>query len=337
LSATSDSMLRLQDPPPVEPMMGALIDLIGRSGLRGLDFTVELSIDDAFVFASIVDSLRRRLLSGLATGDEVADMHVDLAELAAIPTEPPTGISWLGTITRFCGSDDVPQANRLTDSLTRLADQGLVETGATAVGLAGPYAGLPRHFAVISSVIELANASGTSESDIRRLGFICLQAGVSDLLTVERIDERIHMETVSADTVVRYIDCLVRTPNATAPQSHGDGATEIIAAPAVQPPPVAAGRTSKEPPRRPTYPPGLPYPRRDGVTPGRSWQPTHLVRHGGIPAWSTPADAGVPTARIDAGVELRLLARAGKWAHIVCSNGWSAWVHAEALGELPSR
>ncbi|MGW6919420.1 YrhB domain-containing protein [Kitasatospora sp. NPDC054939] len=64
------------------------------------------------------------------------------------------------------------------------------------------------------------------------------------------------------------------------------------------------------------------------------WQPTHLVPEGGMAAWSEPDPAREPVARIDARVELRLLERAGEWAHIVCSNGWSAWVDGRAMEPL---
>ncbi|MFG2848787.1 YrhB domain-containing protein [Kitasatospora sp. NPDC048296] len=70
---------------------------------------------------------------------------------------------------------------------------------------------------------------------------------------------------------------------------------------------------------------------------GGPWTPTHLVPQGGMSAWVAPDPTLDPVTRIDARVELQLLERAGDWAHIVCSNGWSAWVDARAMEELPSR
>jgi hypothetical protein len=65
------------------------------------------------------------------------------------------------------------------------------------------------------------------------------------------------------------------------------------------------------------------------------WRPTHRVPQGGMPAWAAPDPARDPVARTDAGVELQLLERDGDWAHIICSNGWSAWVDGRAMEELP--
>ncbi|MGW6919004.1 YrhB domain-containing protein [Kitasatospora sp. NPDC054939] len=64
------------------------------------------------------------------------------------------------------------------------------------------------------------------------------------------------------------------------------------------------------------------------------WRPTHQVPEGGMPAWPEPDPAGDPATRIDARVELRLLERRGDWAHIVCSNGWSAWVDGRTMDPL---
>jgi hypothetical protein len=68
-----------------------------------------------------------------------------------------------------------------------------------------------------------------------------------------------------------------------------------------------------------------------------AWNPTHRAPDAGMPAWAAPDPGGVPVARIDPRVELQLLERAGDWAHIVCSNGWSAWVNGRAIRELQSR
>jgi hypothetical protein len=80
------------------------------------------------------------------------------------------------------------------------------------------------------------------------------------------------------------------------------------------------------PPQEPSLPP-LPPERRP-------WRPTHIVPAGGMPAWTTPDPSDAPTVRIDPGVELQLLERSGHWAHIVCNNGWKAWVDGRDMDTL---
>ncbi|WP_045696528.1 hypothetical protein [Streptomyces rubellomurinus] len=90
----------------------------------------------------------------------------------------------------------------------------------------------------------------------------------------------------------------------------------------------AAGETAAEPRSRapglpPSGPPGAP-----------AFRPTHRVPSGGMSAWTAPDPALTAVTRIDARVELQVLERAGDWAHIVCSNGWSAWVDGRRIEEI---
>ncbi|CAL9345163.1 hypothetical protein SUDANB58_00348 [Streptomyces sp. enrichment culture] len=62
--------------------------------------------------------------------------------------------------------------------------------------------------------------------------------------------------------------------------------------------------------------------------------PTHVVPPHGMPAWETP-DPGRPTVALDALLPVRLAERRGDWAHVVCSNGWSAWVDGRLLVAVP--
>ncbi|AUG82102.1 hypothetical protein CFP65_7527 [Kitasatospora sp. MMS16-BH015] len=65
------------------------------------------------------------------------------------------------------------------------------------------------------------------------------------------------------------------------------------------------------------------------------FQPTHVAPPDGLPTWADPG--GLPTARLDPLLPLRLTETAGDWARIVCSNGWTAWVDGRLLVALPQR
>ncbi|WP_033319758.1 hypothetical protein [Streptomyces yerevanensis] len=68
------------------------------------------------------------------------------------------------------------------------------------------------------------------------------------------------------------------------------------------------------------------------TTPG--FHPTHIVPRDGLPAWEAP-DPARPTVPLDALLPVRLLDRRGDWGHIVCANGWSAWVDGRLLIAVP--
>lgn len=65
------------------------------------------------------------------------------------------------------------------------------------------------------------------------------------------------------------------------------------------------------------------------------WAPTHVVPAGGLPAWERPDPTLAPAATLDAGLDVQVTERnVSGWAHIVCSNGWSAWVDESRLEEV---
>lgn len=68
------------------------------------------------------------------------------------------------------------------------------------------------------------------------------------------------------------------------------------------------------------------------TTPG--FLPTHVVPPSGMAAWEAP-DPARPTVRLDALLPVRLLDRRGDWGHVLCSNGWSAWVDGRLLVAVP--
>jgi hypothetical protein len=61
------------------------------------------------------------------------------------------------------------------------------------------------------------------------------------------------------------------------------------------------------------------------------WKATHLVPAGGMQAWEKPDPSAAPIANLEARVDVQVTEELGAWAHIVCSNGWSAWVDGRYL------
>ncbi|MDL5199466.1 hypothetical protein [Streptomyces sp. ALI-76-A] len=68
------------------------------------------------------------------------------------------------------------------------------------------------------------------------------------------------------------------------------------------------------------------------TTPG--FRPTHVVPQHGMPAWEAP-DPVRPTVALDPLLPVQLAERRGDWAHVLCANGWSAWVDGRHLIAVP--
>lgn len=76
--------------------------------------------------------------------------------------------------------------------------------------------------------------------------------------------------------------------------------------------------------------------RQGAVAVSAGWRPTHQVPGGGLDAWEEPDPGAPPVASLDPGLEVRVTAREGAWAHVLCSNGWSTWTDGRALEALPA-
>ncbi|MDP9325587.1 MAG: hypothetical protein M3O87_03520, partial [Candidatus Dormibacteraeota bacterium] len=68
---------------------------------------------------------------------------------------------------------------------------------------------------------------------------------------------------------------------------------------------------------------------------GSTFNPTHTAPEGGLPTWSAPDPATAADNRLDPLLEVQLLEEATGWAHILCANGWTAWVDSRYLVPLP--
>ncbi|HSP65602.1 MAG TPA: SH3 domain-containing protein [Candidatus Deferrimicrobium sp.] len=56
----------------------------------------------------------------------------------------------------------------------------------------------------------------------------------------------------------------------------------------------------------------------------------------GLLAWDAPDGLRPPGVTLDPGLDVQVLDQQGEWAHIVCSNGWQAWVEAGRLVPMSS-
>ncbi|MFE3325319.1 hypothetical protein [Streptomyces sp. NPDC059176] len=64
------------------------------------------------------------------------------------------------------------------------------------------------------------------------------------------------------------------------------------------------------------------------------FRPTHVVPRDGLATWEAP-DAAQPSSPLDPFLPVQLLDRRGDWGHVLCANGWSAWVDGRLLIAVP--
>lgn len=61
------------------------------------------------------------------------------------------------------------------------------------------------------------------------------------------------------------------------------------------------------------------------------FSPTHSVPPGGTATWPTPDPSRPAAGRLDPGLPVQVVASAGAWAQVRCSNEWVAWVDGRTL------
>ena len=64
-------------------------------------------------------------------------------------------------------------------------------------------------------------------------------------------------------------------------------------------------------------------------------RPTHRTPATGMAAWGAPDPSQPSVGNVEGGREVAIAERTGEWARIVLDNGWTAWVDARLLEELP--
>ncbi|MFJ3670949.1 hypothetical protein ACIPSE_31255 [Streptomyces sp. NPDC090106] len=70
------------------------------------------------------------------------------------------------------------------------------------------------------------------------------------------------------------------------------------------------------------------------MTTSPGFRPTHVVPAHGMPAWEAP-DPARPAVPLDPLLPVQLLELRGDWGHVLCANGWSAWVDGRYLVAVP--
>jgi hypothetical protein len=215
LTAMSQGDVRLQDPAPTKHLVDVVERFCGRSDVRGVDISIELRLDDAFVLAAIVDAQRRRHLSTEASeGEPITTSEVE-AELDRRGPE----MFWLVNLVSRVGDSEPAQVANPSGAIERLAGSGLILATADAVALSDASAGLATRFLDLESIVILENyqVDRGAPDTIARVVLCCLQASRSDLLTIERVGDLVVFETVSSETLLGYVERLIGSPDLGAP------------------------------------------------------------------------------------------------------------------------
>ncbi len=209
---------------------------------------------------------------------------------------------------------DVPPAFRPSDDRQAAAPSETVAKAARQVAAAFP---LVR--AVLSSgagFVEVEFGTTIFDDGLNRQSFALTLSGL--LKTVEtfdavrsaRVEQRGALQMLAESLTLDQIDAaLASTPGQPPTPSTWQGADATM--------PMTASVAT-----HPVEPP----------VPSIAWMPTHETSRPAS-AWEQPSATAPVTGTLDAGLPVQVLERYGDWAHVVCSNGWSAWIDGRDLND----
>ncbi len=128
---------------------------------------------------------------------------------------------------------------------------------------------------------------------------------------------------------------LVAIPAPTPPTAMPAEVTAPQPMPTEVAPPQATPAPAEVVPTPPPPPPPPPPPAAVEPAPPPAaepeFAPTHLVPPTGLTTRERPDPKHKPDHRLDPGLPLHVVERAGDWARVRCSNGWETWVDGRNL------
>jgi hypothetical protein len=206
--------VRLQDPAPVDLQIQTTAELIGWSTSRGVELELEIPTADALVLAALIDLERRQSLLELAGGGSSSGRPVDFDALSVSLREPGRGLFWLvNAVARRCGTEPSSAAAAVPDAVRRLTGRGVIDATETTAVLVGASKELATRFLTVVAILDLDNELDNGHGDVASVGFTCVQAGIHDLITIENLERGVHLETLSAATLINYAELFIRQPN----------------------------------------------------------------------------------------------------------------------------
>jgi hypothetical protein len=215
-------------------------------------------------------------------------------------------------------------AGRMADGLKSLAGAGLVAAkGRSAAFTAAGRAAADGLGRLVGSA-SITVAFPPDDGGARGVSHVGVFRAVDSIWmvpwsTIGADDATVSVYQTSTTTALRLLQALVvpvpppstaeRAAPATAKKATAKKATAKKAAAA--PVPATAG---------PPHP-----------APAAPWAATHLVPAGGLDAYHEPDASASPVASLDAALAVQVDEQLGAWAHVICSNGWQAWVDGRDL------
>lgn len=209
---TTGEGLLVSDPAPVQDIVRALKEYIGESSLQNMDFHTEISFEEALALAAVIDLQRRALLKAMAEDRDPVDSGFSVEAVYQEIVKENENAQWLVTLLREMTGVS-PDRSGLEKSLGSLASAGLVSINNGSCQLTGQASGLANQFLLVNNLLSIRSGREMPGSELAQVGFVCLQSGVTGLLTIQTAeDSRVQLTVLPASALFRLVELYLSDP-----------------------------------------------------------------------------------------------------------------------------
>lgn len=209
---TTGEGLLVSNPAPVQDIVRALKEYIGESSLQNMDFHAEISFEEALALSAVIDLQRRALLKAMAGDLDPDDSGFPVEAVYQETVKENDNAQWLVTLLREMTGVS-PDRSGLEKALGSLAAAGLVRMKDGSCHLTGQTRGLANQFMLTNNLLSIRSGREMPGNEVAQVGFVCLQAGVTGLLTIQTAEDNLLQLTVlPAAALFRFVEMYLSDP-----------------------------------------------------------------------------------------------------------------------------
>lgn len=208
LASKKESLL-FRSPAPIDAIVTSFGQYIGYSGLVSSGLDVLLSFQESLLFAALVDLFRRRVLSSFSHMTEPEKGGVSKELILKAANETPLDGQWLVSVLKTFAECDNLTLKELENGLETLEKQKLIAKVENDYVLFGDGFYFADGFLLISQVLRAEVFLDKGDGTATKSSMLCLQAGLHDILFLEKEDGGMRLRAVSSRHTVDTIGVLL--------------------------------------------------------------------------------------------------------------------------------
>jgi hypothetical protein len=213
LLTTSGTDLVLSDPVSVPGLVDLVRQYVGTSVLRAPTFDTEIEYAAAVVLGAAIDLYRRAELRTLADQAEFTAPSFDAQAIEAAIAHTPEDLRWLVAMLQSIRPGERANGS-VGPMLEQLVAAGHLGRTGTRYYLTSKPALLAERLLVPDNLLMVSTGQLGPDGGVTVTQLLCLQAGLHDLLTIERCEGNVRFECLSAAALVEFVNQVLSHPNA---------------------------------------------------------------------------------------------------------------------------